>query len=570
MTFERNEYEVEIGPAFGPVIYPTLVTCVYRLNTVPTARVDLAFGEGFEQGDTEELEASLERVAQWAEERTLVQIRYRRTVTNFDTGNAETQNEVIFEGYFFAPTFQLASQGASYTFQMQHWSRDLSLGSLLVDYALPGHPQSAAAQLLYRTQTLGDAGLIGGHSAGNLRVEGLAWKLGLEADWYEKIVEDIWAYGQKEILAALLLKQFNAPVSKVLDDCANSINGPSQLAQNALQRIQGPSTALGRAYTEGVPLKITDTISDSAREILGTQIGDAIGNRSLSSMQRTNAWQQLLSFLKEFGCNFVARPTDAVIVPFNAGIAQPYTVEVVEDEDFEVSWTSFKQIDVRGVGVLTGYSPKLGEASLIKQLDADLLAHGCFLGSQDPDDGMVIYTRPPVWMRDLPPVRLNTEMARKAARGSGMQVQATGLPEGVQFFQEPQESTSTEDQTAEFRKNTTKNLYDAYAHMLYLESNLQGQSAKLATYFRTDIAPGSAIRIRLRSPRLTARLGFEVSTLVAIVTSATLAIHRGRHAVTSYDLNYTRSESQLSDDRYTLDEHAYFANQISGLPLVPR
>lgn len=553
MSFERVEFYTRIREVDGSrEISPQAVTCVYRLNSIPVARVDLAFGEGFAPGDTEELRGQLDAVQDWIDQRKLLEIVVQRDINDFSDRD-ERLEQVIFQGYLHAPTIDIGRRDGTYTLQMQHWARDLAIGSLKIDYVLPAHPQQEKAAGLYTLPTQNQ----GVNTFNPKTVEGVAFRASLEPGWERLMIEDLWANGQKEILAGFLTKEFEASFSEFFSGCTESLNRPSLLARRALERIQGPSKTLGSPYNGGVPLRITTEVAPNARFEMGIKIAQHIGGKRLDTMSKTNAWEQIQLFNTQFGCNLCCRPTDAVIMPLNAGYDKPYEVEVLEDDLLEHSWTSFQQLDIRGIGVLSKFQNTSGLGSFVAT--ARDMSRGCFIGSDDGDAGVVKYVSPPTWMADLPPAGVNTGVARTAMKQLGPNT-----------FRNPPETQSAElRQLSQDMKNNYKNLYDAYAQMLYLETNLQGRTGRFSTQFRVDIAPGSTIKVNLRKEEMKSRIGLDINSLVGLVSSVTLSINRkSRTPVTVFETSYVRTESQLDDPKYTLGEHAYFDQTIPGLPLV--
>lgn len=120
MTFYRVEHKVYLTDLGADTkIYPQSVAVTYQVNAVPMAKVDLAFGEGFEPNDTAELEQQLEILRDWEESRAMLVIEVERTQTNTENGDREFTYEEIFMGYLHAPSNQMVRQGASYSFVLQ-------------------------------------------------------------------------------------------------------------------------------------------------------------------------------------------------------------------------------------------------------------------------------------------------------------------------------------------------------------------------------------------------------------------------------------------------------------------
>lgn len=557
MTFIRVEYDVVVQEKDNPEYYiaPQSVVVVYRVQEIPTANVEMAFGETFDSSGIDNQQAWRDLVEKWSNGRTALQIRViRNELSVASAASPRATDQIIFEGYLYVPSLQLQRKGGSYTFQLQHWTRDLTIGSMIVGMARPLHPGNPRVGILNQEPDGADL------TASPRQLEGIVYRAGLPNNFRSKAADDIWGLVQKPILAALLMRNNQLEFQELFTSCADAMNVPSRVAMAALQRVQGPSPDLGSPYRDGaVPITLARSMTGEARAQIGEAIASAIGDTAVGSFANTTAWTQIMSFCAQFGLLFVARSEDAVIMPAAYGVSNIYDVEIQEQSLVEVAWSSSQQMTLRGLGMMTRLAEDMNGVDVASR-DPKFRPHGCFIRSASAEDGMVAFIQPPSWLDNLP-VGSTVSMAAKRS------LAGRGLNNPPPIDGEPVPGEVEADRL--FRGSVMQNIYDAYAKFRFFESELFGRIVRLSTTYRTDIAPGSTVRIRLRPEELTARLNVKAQSLVAMVTGLTLSINRPRRqAVTAMELNYTRTEAQLADPQYNLPQHPLYEQMVPGISLV--
>jgi hypothetical protein len=577
MSFERTEYSVVLREARydlkssqqwnQPSLYPDIecqsATVVYQVNGLPSAKVELP--TGFVWGSQDAGDAS-EWLELWAASHTQVEIIVTRSTNNTNSSRVTITRECIFTGYLLVPTIELLKSGAGYSFQLQHFFSDLATSSLMISYAMPTHPNASDAANIYKSGGVEAALPQGGDTDPqgtqvNVKLEGIAWQLGLPDGWQTTALDDVWGNIQKPILKALIDKKIISQPLALNGPCRNALNQPSAEAGAALDKISpvpanGTTTYSG---TYGRPLSLAKSIDPAIRGQLGEQIAFAIGNVPVSGYGGQTAWDRIMQFCAEFDLLFVARANDGVIIPATTGLNKPYAVEIYETDYQELGWVASQQIGIRGIGILASMQQTVG-GGLGATDDGSVSANGCFIADataafgqnrSQHDFGLIHYQNVPRWMANIPPASL---LAAGIRTGSGSTPFTPASPAGG---------------TAAPPAQSYGDLYTALAHMRYLQAELNGRAIQLGGRYRTDIAPGSLVRVRVDPANLNMKTALKTENLIGMVTSVTLSVSRsGGRAFTAFQLNYACTESQLSDPNYTIDAHPFFGDAVKGLPLT--
>lgn len=544
MKFIRRQFEVTLRAATSQQSVPLeSVTVNYQLNGIPSARVELGFGQSFTQTVAQELSQATAVLEQWIDTRELIQIVVKTTSSQTTgVGNAgfsptySGSTQVIFEGYIDVPSTQITNTAVGYSFNLQHWSRDLTIGSLAAWYALPNQPGQPNLPAIYTTRNAS--------GTNQARVEGIPYKLGLGAGWETQIGDDLWELGQKPVLQSLIDMKYLSGFIENFTDCRDALNKPSSKAGEAIQRIT----------TTNSPLKISSRISASHRTTLIRKLAWGIGMQPLAGYQRVTAWDKILSFCNDLGCVFVPRATDALIIPANFAAKSRGTV-IPADELAELAWSSYQQLLIRGAGFIIETPHAMGNASIAQnRAQANPQSgvaptvvgnYGCYIGSPDPNEGIVHFGTAPYWLENIPnPIALQRQVQLRRGQSGSQPVTNTTAPA-------PQTPTPAEEH----------DLHTLYAKFRYLEKNLLNRVIRFSTPFRTDLAPGSLVTLQV--PLTRSGIINSPVNLTGTIVALTLSISRNRRqAVTIYQADYTRTSQQLNlngtADLYAMESHPLF------------
>src|SRR5690606_26851633 len=116
-----------------------------------------------------------------------------------DEFNNVYDNRVVFEGYIDSPSLQATPTSVGYNLNLQHWTRDLALGTLYMWYALPNQANQPNIPGIYSLSESGQAGYND--------TEGIPSRLGLPKSWRETLLDDLWENGQKQVLKNLVVQK---------------------------------------------------------------------------------------------------------------------------------------------------------------------------------------------------------------------------------------------------------------------------------------------------------------------------------------------------------------------------
>lgn len=536
---KRSSYELLLWPVDDPsqVVRLEHASISYKLNDIPQAMVRLVHGYSFTTGEATKLPDD------WRDPTKKFRIGYKVKQSRSFDGKVVTREKILFEGYPVTPSAEIAAGSGDVTLLLQHWLRDLANSVVRSQFSYPGH----IGQKYYDAITYRD-------SMAGVRVksEGIAKSVGLPGNWEYTVGNDIWALGAKQILAVLLT---NPVMEKLAANqfCINALNVPTKMAAEALQRIQGPSERLGSAYSNGgQAIKIYQGLDGKAVSTVAHGIAAAIGYRPVAELESLSAWDMILGFTSAFALYVVPRPTDAFIAPGIPGLNRYYDVNVMENDLWQLSWSDTRNVSLRGVAVAVTVNDHAGLTAQRQNRDKfkRSQAGGCYVVSDDPDDGLVSFVRPPVWLVtaqiDKPP----GDQALKDGDVGGIH-NPPPLPDGGD------EPVTVED------------YFGLYAKQRYIEEQLRGRTLQVMTDFRTDICVGSTIAVAIRNQYSKVRLGLQTTSLVGLVREVTLSISRvSGDASTSLVLDFVRTIEDVNDEKLSVDKHPTFDATFVGAELA--
>lgn len=535
----KTDYELMMWPVNAPASAVRIehASISYKINDIPQAMVRLSHGYSFNTGTAASLPNS------WRDPRTLFRIGYKaKMVRSFDNREV-TADKIIFEGYPRTPSAEISAATGDLTLLMVHWLSDLADSVVRSQFSYPGH----VGQKYYDAVTYPDS-----LSGIDTQPEGIAKAVGLPGDWKYQITSDIWALGAKQIMAVLLTNPVMANLSQS-QLCIDAINVPTKAAADALRRIQGPSETLGSPYVKGGgPLPLYRGQDDRAVSVIAEGVVQSIGYRPISNMQSSSAWDMVSDFGAAFALYLIPRPTDAFFAPVVPGINRYYTATILEQDIMQVSWADTRNVNLRGVAVAAHLQDLSGatEAFQLSVNNDEVYAGGCYVASKDPNDGLVAFIRPPVW---LTPLHINT--------ADGSVTFQDGDAKGPHNPPGQPEANS--------RPISIVDYYNQFAKQRFIEEQLRGRSLQVVTPLRTDICVGSTIAVGIRKEQSLQRIGIDTPSLVGTVRELTITLSRvSNQATTSYILDFVRTLEELSDPAASVDKHPVFDSIFVGAELA--
>lgn len=535
----RNNYELLLWPVDNPeqAVRIEHASVSYKLNDIPQAMVRLVHGYSFKTGAAVKLPES------WRDPTKKFRIGFKeKSYRTFD-GKEITKNRIIFEGYPMTPSAEISQSSGDVTLLLQHWLRDLGHSVVRSQFSYPGN----IGQKYYDAITYNDS------MAGvNVKAEGVAKSVGLPGDWEFTVGNDVWALGAKQILAALLTNPVMAQLA-ANQFCINALNQPTKAAADALQRVQGPSQLLGSEYARGgQAIQIIDGIDGRAASVLAQGVASAIGYKPVASLQSLSAWDMIVDFASTFALLIIPRPTDAFLAPGIPGLNRYYATNIRENEIRQLSWADTRNVNLRGVAIATTVNDHSGFTAQRqnKQAFERSQAGGCYVVSDDPNEGMVAFVRPPVWL-----------VTAQIDKAPGTDTLKSGDTAGTH---NPPDSASGEDVPVD-----VEDFFASYAKQRYIEEQLRGRTLQVVSGMRTDICPGSTIAVAIRNQYSKVRLGLETTSLVGLVREVTLSLSRvSTDCSTSFVLDFVRTIDELADDKLAVEGHPIFKTTFLGAELA--
>jgi len=326
----------------------------------------------------------------------------------------------------------------------------------------------------------------------------------------------------------------------------------NDVAMYALNKIEGMSTGCEVPYVHGVPLKM-ETHGISAVE---GAIADAIGNELAESYSGTSFWDKLVGqFCPMFGLAVVPMVDSAIVaadVPaFNGG----HWKEIYTDEYDSYDFTRELHRPLRTVGVLATYEGHTAAGKGERGDDLPIIGGIFTEDSVAPGDGMIMYVPSPAWLRMLhtQPVYVGDVLGIAASIAS----RTTTTPNS-----ETTPKVATPDT---FGQNANK-LYTSYAHMVFTNQMLRGQTGSFSGKLRFDIAPLSILKLNATSEKFIGPGQDDLATSIyGCVQRVTISINaEAGMAVTSFQLSHVRTENENKQSRTSIGYHPLFGDSIHG------
>lgn len=509
------------------------VTVNYGVNMVPSAIIRLPIGQ---QINSDFLSREDPVNPEWFNNKTLLRVGVRIK----SSSSTSVKELVLFEGYADKPNFSVHRQGYELSAQMQHWTRDLSIGSLLAEYAFPRHSDSAQMWSFFypaaSSAQQGGQGVF--HSP-----EAIPRQLGLPANWRQSLPTDIWANGQKPILAFLAGRSLQKGYLRSTQ-CADAMNQPPKVAADALQKIQGPGSALGRAYTTGVkPLQLRGGRKADSR--LVDTIATTIGYNPLSSYSGSTFWNVIMDFCGQFGLGFIARPTDAFIQPIAIGLNQHYEDrQVLATEFHDGNFSNVSPTPIRGFVVATQTISHTNIDKVMPDNKPELNPTGCHIASKDPNDGSVLFISPPSW---LSAINFHRQGGNKTGR----------TPRGAN---EPERKDPVQPASG------LPDLLNEYAQLRYTEERLRNRVCQISCEISELPSPGSTIAVTL--PQQVHQYMPDLKSIIGVVTQISATTDRtANRMLATVALSGVRTLDEYNKGQYSSNGHPLFDNVFVGAPL---
>lgn len=326
------------------------------------------------------------------------------------------------------------------------------------------------------------------------------------------------------------------------------------IAMGRIEPFSGPDED---EYEFGVPLALNnfDVLNfDSAIQAIAN---DAAKN-TFQSFTSTTIWEKIVQeFCSKMTFALVPMATRALVVPFIPGLRAVW-LTIDPDEYESISLETQLPRALRGVVVYTGMNSMTGALGFMQGQAGAMRTVGGVFENDDVDPGMYIFRNGPLWLTNSVSPAWWARQAMGLGRVKG-NMNNPGEGDGPRDGVNPRDVRFAAD---------TDDMWDAYAHAVYLYEALKTRRGTLGGRMRFDIAPGSTIAIVTTEEKFVAQqvpisddLLFGLVTRVTIIYDAD-AVHGQTNIEFGWLRNFTENDTPLATNN-----HPLYKTIFDGAPL---
>jgi len=528
----------------------------FAKNMIPRASVVLAVGRKATDGRTE---ARIHAERQKIKKMTRVYVYYKGQGA-FDRSNDWPNKYVkIFDGLFLGFGQRKIRGKLNVVANIGHWAMDMNFSSALSSQSHPSNP----TQYTFAA-TMGSL-LSTGAASG--KPYGISQTAEADSIRPETIREDLWGAAIKPMFCALA-KQEHVKISGSLTECIGLDAGTNDLALNALKRFEGVVGDVAGSddcdlelscYTSKLALNIGADIPLS----IASAISQAIRRESIDSYAHNTLWGKLVTFASQFRFAVIPLVDKAIVVPFTPGLQSLYCKEVTSDEYDHVDITGDLKRPVRAIAVFAGHNYNTGAGGSSRAASSMLGVGGCYSPKDAEKDGMIYFIRPPAWLEGVPSSGFSAArtLGLTGRKGTSSSTTPIDISDDVRGAKD---GKSREDIVRELVE-----IYNGYAHSVYIQEALRGRMGTVSGKLRFDIAPGSTIKIAGSSEKFLPGSDSLAQDLIGDVVRVSIVIDaESPRAGTTIQINNCRTESENKDEKTSLEQHPLYTTEFTGAPLV--
>lgn len=488
-------------------------TATFAKNTIPTATISIPVGRHAQSNLAAEIHNHFDGVV------TRLPAKVYITVTDLGK-NQLTYNipsGLLFDGYFVGMGWRKSRDGAQFTIGLQHWLADLHYASSLSASSHPGNPADLTYSSVAKYANLGMAG------AGTSGLPNwVPMAAGFNAITPGMITENLW---EKVLKPWLLQLASRDPIDKQLSQDVKSDQTATLAAINKMVGVN-----------MGMKLGTTDDglIADGVRAALGQESWDNWVNNTL--------WGKVIGdWMPSYFFDVIPRISDALVVPCCPGLRGTYATITAADYHYAEISSQITQL--------------LGSVGIIHPTRDDCGANNNHSETQGKRSGLAgNYPKPPrgngIKMTKAAPSWLQTTVqnSRYSNVTTGSQNKTISTNFGPPVAKDTKLAAPTQN-----LGSVRLPLMDQYAHQWYVIEALKGRTGEISGKYRTDIAPGSSVKIECSSERFLKddSLG---ENLYGNVLSLTSSINsEAQTAGTSFSIGNVRNEVENEDPDLAID-----------------
>jgi hypothetical protein len=448
----------------------------------------------------------------------------------------DNEEVLLFDGYTTGGAYQRGTAGAGYSISMEGWLADLAYSSAISKALHPASPAQlafpAALQLVTPESgaaTAASSNLTGASLAStvlNVPVGDDLWQKGIKK-WFELLCEQDHLISQ----GSLIGQQVGS-------------SGPNSVALEAIKRMD-----TGALLSPG--LKIDTGGAGAALEHIDKNIKRIIAEETLESVAGHTLWDNLINLGSNFMFAVVPGVEKAAVVPFLPILREPYkTIYANEYDDAQLSGAMPRVL--RAVGLFGSKEwaggPPIDATTAYKEIGI-----GGIYEAPDTKGGLVLLKQAPLWLAGVAP-----EVYLEGAVGPPIIPVAPAPAGGGDPAKAPV-------------RDVLKGLNAAinrFARAMYGMQVLAGRQGTLSGKFRTDIAPGSIVRIETAGEKFIGADDQFGQELFACVTRVSLFVtSEGQKASTTFALAHCRGKDENNADQTSMAAHPLYSTKWIGGPL---
>lgn len=455
-----------------------------------------------------------------------------------DEDPPDNEEVLVFDGYTTGGGYQRNTAGVGYSIGMEGWLADLAYSSAISKALHPASPAQlafpAALQLITPESgaaTAASSNLTGASLASTV--------LGVP------VGGDLWNDGIKKWFELLCAQDHLATQGSLVGIQVGS-SGPNAEALKALAKME-----TGALLSSGLKIELGG--AGAALQQIDRNIKRMIAEETLESVAGTTLWDNLINLGSNFMFAVVPGVEKAAVVPFLPILREAYkTIYANEYDDISLSGSMSRVL--RAVGLFgskefAGGPPIAGGDAAYKDIGI-----GGFYEAPDTKGGLVLLKQAPLWLAGVAP-----ELYLEGAVGPPIVPAAAAPGAGGAAPPGPKPRDVLKGLNSAINK---------FAQAMYAMQVLVARQGTLAGKFRTDIAPGSVVRIETAGERfIGADDQFGQEMYATVMRVSLFATAEGQKAGTTFALAHCRGKDENTADQTSMAAHPLYSTKWSGGPL---
>lgn len=540
---------VKVGDISLPVAQFTMT---YDLNALPIASAQIALGRNARTQQDSEIYSQVQNIKQMMEVTVSISGPLGDFATVGENGTRKqfptaTKPVVIFMGYVSGLSYRRAMGRVSMIINMVGKLFDIAASSGGSKDLVPGAPHD----FMMQTLKIG----AGGDAFGSTETQFVQFlPEQMNADFSKAIVFAMDHLSKNNLLQTNFGALWCGGARLIDQNSESNAQASAAFHQQGEDGWQGIATFSGSKYMANYAPICPLTLNSAGVDKAAT----TIGNHVAASLASSSMWGMMVgSVLPAFGCGIISMARGAILAPI-LPISYQHGITILPEDYADFNMSTQSQRPLNGVGVLSNYV--LGTLS---NSDSKKCLGGGYLARDDSfmpvNNGMWLFVPAPAWLDDFdnfdPFGKQNANVNRMMSGPSGSAI-------GVNPPTLPSSQTDTE---------AWNSAIERYAQLMYATQGLYGRQGTLVGKLRFDIAPGTAIKIGVRSEHLSAGTDQLAIAMHGMVARVTIMLNAEQNsAATSFEITYLRTAEENESSRFSMPLHPFFGDKyFKHAPLVP-